>query len=62
MSKHILRAIRMSNHLVKLGLREANQKFSKVVRAVRAGHDVVLTDRGNAIGVAKPVNDLPVEG
>ena len=42
--------------MVKLGLREANQEFSKVVRAVRAGHEVVLTDRGKAIAVVKPLH------
>src|SRR5437870_5240457 len=40
---------------MKLGLREANQKFSKLVRAVRAGQEVVLTDRGEAIAVVKPL-------
>ena len=41
--------------MVKLGLREANQEFSKVVRAVRAGHEVILTDRGKPIAVVKPL-------
>ena len=41
--------------MVKLGLREANQEFSRVVRAVRAGHEVILTDRGKAIAVVKPL-------
>jgi len=40
---------------MKLGLREANQEFSRLVRAVRAGKEVVLTDRGEAIAVVKPV-------
>jgi len=40
---------------MKLGLREANQEFSRLVRAVRAGQEVVLTDRGEAIAVVKPL-------
>jgi prevent-host-death family protein len=42
---------------MKLGLREANQKFSKAVKAVRAGKDVVLTDRGRPIAIIKPINE-----
>ena len=38
-----------------LGLREANQKFAKAIRAVRAGRDVVLTDRGRPIAVIRPI-------
>jgi prevent-host-death family protein len=40
---------------MKLGLREANQEFSRVVRAVRAGQEVVFTDRGEAIAVLTPL-------
>jgi prevent-host-death family protein len=40
---------------MKLGLREANQEFSRLVRAVRAGQEVVLTDRGQPIAVVKPL-------
>jgi prevent-host-death family protein len=40
---------------MKLGLREANQQFSRLVRAIRAGQEVVLTDRGEAIAVVKPL-------
>jgi prevent-host-death family protein len=39
---------------MKLGLREANQQFSKAIKAVRAGKEVVLTDRGWPIAVIKP--------
>lgn len=42
---------------MKLGLREANQQFSKAIKAVRAGKDVVLTDRGRPIAVIKPIRD-----
>jgi prevent-host-death family protein len=40
---------------MRLGLREANQQFSKAIRAVRAGKDVVLTERGRPIAVIKPI-------
>ncbi|MBI3400387.1 MAG: type II toxin-antitoxin system prevent-host-death family antitoxin [Acidobacteria bacterium] len=39
---------------MRLGLREANQRFSKAIRAVRAGEEVVLTERGRPIAVIKP--------
>lgn len=41
---------------MKLGLREANQQFSKAIKAVRAGKDVVLTDRGRPFAVIKPIS------
>lgn len=41
---------------MRLGLREANQQFSKAIRAVRAGKEVVLTDRGHPIAVIKPMS------
>ena len=40
---------------MKLGLREANQHFSKAIKEVRAGNDVVLTERGQPIAVIKPI-------
>jgi prevent-host-death family protein len=42
---------------MKLGLREANQHFSKAIKAVRAGKNVVLTDRGQPIAVITPIKD-----
>jgi len=44
---------------MKLGLREANQHFSKAIKAVRAGKEVVLTERGQPIAVIKPINEAP---
>jgi prevent-host-death family protein len=41
---------------MRLGLREANQRFSKAIKAVRAGKEVVLTERGQPIAVIKPIN------
>lgn len=42
---------------MKLGLREANQHFSKAIKAVRAGKEVVLTERGHPIAVIKPIRE-----
>ena len=44
---------------MKLGLREANQQFSKAIKAVRAGKEVVLTDRGQPIAVITPIKGQP---
>jgi len=33
----------------------ANQNFSKAIKAVKAGKDVVLTERGKPIAVIKPL-------
>jgi prevent-host-death family protein len=40
---------------MKLGLREANQHFSKAIKAVRAGKEVILTERGRPIAIIKPI-------
>ncbi len=40
---------------MKLGLREANQHFARTIKAVRAGKDVILTERGRPIAVIKPI-------
>ena len=42
---------------MKLGLREANQQFSKAIKAVRAGKEVILTERGQPIAVIKPIHE-----
>ena len=42
---------------MKLGLREANQRFSQTMQAVRRGEEVVLTERGRPIAVIKPLAD-----
>jgi prevent-host-death family protein len=42
---------------MRLGLREANQHFSKAIRAVKAGQDVVLTERGKPIAVIRPLRE-----
>ena len=40
---------------MRMGLREANQKFSKAIREVKAGRQVVLTERGTPIAVIQPL-------
>jgi prevent-host-death family protein len=42
---------------MRLGLREANQHFARTIKAVRAGQEIVLTDRGRPIAVIKPIQD-----
>jgi prevent-host-death family protein len=42
---------------MRLGLREANQRFSQTIKAVRAGKEVILTDRGNPIAVITPITN-----
>ncbi len=41
---------------MRLGLREANQRFSQAIRAVKAGEEVILTERGTPIAVIKPLS------
>lgn len=43
---------------MQMGLREANQQFSKALRAVKAGQEVVLTERGKPIAVIKPLPEV----
>jgi prevent-host-death family protein len=38
-----------------MGLREANQRFSKAIKAVKQGKEVILTERGKPIAVIKPL-------
>ena len=40
---------------MRMGLREANQHFSRAVKAMKAGREIVLTERGKAIAVIKPL-------
>lgn len=40
---------------MRMGLREANQQFSKAIKAVKAGKEVVLTERGKPIAVIRPI-------
>jgi antitoxin (DNA-binding transcriptional repressor) of toxin-antitoxin stability system len=38
---------------MQMGLREANQKFSRLVKAVKQGKEVLLTERGKPLAVVK---------
>jgi prevent-host-death family protein len=38
-----------------IGLREANQRFSKVIKVVRSGEEVTLTERGRPIARIIPI-------
>jgi prevent-host-death family protein len=40
---------------MRVGLREANQNFSKLIQAVRSGHEVTLTERGKPIARIIPI-------
>lgn len=40
---------------MRMGLREANQHFSKAIKAVKEGKEVILTERGKPIAVIKPL-------
>jgi len=41
---------------MRMGLREANQRFSAAVKVVRAGGEVILTDRGRPLAVLKSLS------
>jgi prevent-host-death family protein len=43
---------------MRMGLREANQHFSRAVKAVKAGREVVLTEWGRPIAVIKPLHAI----
>jgi prevent-host-death family protein len=40
---------------MEVGLRDANQKFSKIMKAVRGGEEVLLTERGKPLARIVPV-------
>lgn len=41
---------------MQVGLREANQAFSRIVQAVRRGEEVTLTDRGKPLARIVPIH------
>ncbi len=43
---------------MRIGLREANQQFSKAMKAVKAGEEVILTDRGRPVAVIKLLDGM----
>ncbi len=40
---------------MKLGLREANQHFSRMVKIIKQGEEVILTERGRPIAMVTPL-------
>jgi len=42
---------------MKMGLREANQNFSKAIKAIKAGKAIILTERGKAIARITPIRN-----
>lgn len=40
---------------MQIGLREANQRFSRLMKAVRGGREVLLTERGRPLAVVRPI-------
>jgi prevent-host-death family protein len=46
---------------MRIGLREANQSFSKTIKAVKAGRVVILTERGHPIATIQPYRSPPTE-
>ncbi len=46
---------------MRMGLREANQQFSKAMKAVKAGKEIILTERGKPIAVIKPLEQAKGE-
>ncbi len=42
--------------MIKIGLREANLHFSRYVRMVKNGKEVILTERGKPLAIIKPVH------
>jgi prevent-host-death family protein len=40
---------------MQVGLREANQQFSRIMKAVRGGKEVLLTERGRPLAVVRPI-------
>lgn len=41
--------------MLQVGLREANMHFSKYLKLVREGREVVVTERGTPVAVIKPL-------
>ena len=46
---------------MRVGLREANQRFSHLVKAVKAGEEIVLTERGKPVAIMRKLPE-PTRG
>jgi prevent-host-death family protein len=42
---------------MRMGLREANQNFSKAIKAIKSGKAIVLTERGKPIATITPIRE-----
>jgi len=42
---------------MRMGLREANQNFSKAIKAIKSGKAIILTERGKPIATITPIRD-----
>ena len=38
-----------------VGLRELNQRFSRYIKVVKAGEEVLITERGQPVAIIKPI-------
>jgi prevent-host-death family protein len=45
----------MGGYAMQIGLREANMHFSKYIKLVKKGREIVLTERGVPIAAIRPV-------
>lgn len=43
---------------MEVGLREANQHFSRIIKAVRDGEEVMLTERGKRLARIVPIHPV----
>ena len=43
---------------MQIGLREANQQFSRLMKKVRSGEEVLLTERGRPLAVLRPIRNI----
>lgn len=43
---------------MRIGLREANQRFSHLIRRLRSGETIVLTDRGQPLAILQPIGSV----
>ncbi len=41
--------------MIKVGLREANIRFSKYIKMVKQGKEIIVTDRGTPIAAIRPI-------
>jgi prevent-host-death family protein len=42
---------------MQMGLREANQRFSYLMKRVKSGETVLITERGKAVAVVMPIGN-----